>query len=505
MLRRMLLGTSLVCLLVLGTWARGGERPIGEAIRAAAAAARASVVDVVATGRAHGRPGQPFVIPAPEGKGQQRQWRWDFRLPPGMEMPEGMEDQLRQMPFMRRFDGQDFMGRRRSAGFIASVDGDRALIAAPQQAVGDAREATVRLADGRELKAKVLGTDRLTGLACLEVQGEKLAAARPAKADATQVGDWVVALGGPQSGGAITIGIVSAKHRPGPGALEPTQVLLTDALVPAGSSGGPVVNLDGHVVGMALPAAPQGNGGRQLAAVLPIATLRDTLDQLARGGKVARGWLGVHLDPRPPEGGAGVRIARPLPGQPAANAGLLDGDVILEFDGKKVPDVGAFRGMVAAKKPGDRAAVKVLRGGQEEILEITLGQQPGTLGPLAPREAEPKPDQPKAPAPAAAAGEQLLPGLTVQELTPDLATAFGFGGDKGLVVTAVADDSPAAKARPAPIQRGDLIKEIDRKPVTTLADAKAALEAARKANTKAIILLVRGKEGARYLVLDLPR
>ena len=115
MLRLRPLGRSLVCLLVLGTGVQAGERPMGEAIRAAAAAARASVVDVVVAGRARGRPGQPFVIPAPEGKGQQRQWRWDFRFPPGMEMPDGMEDQLRQMPFMQRFNVPGLIGRRNAA------------------------------------------------------------------------------------------------------------------------------------------------------------------------------------------------------------------------------------------------------------------------------------------------------------------------------------------------------------------------------------------------------
>jgi serine protease Do len=260
---------------------------------------------------------------------------------------------------------------------------------------------------------------------------------------------------------------------------------------------------------MALPARPAWRRGRdELTPVLPIATLRETLDTLARAGKVARGWLGVHLDPAPPQAGRGVRVMRAIAGQPAANAGSQDGDVILEFGGKKVTHLDALRAMVAAKKPGQRVAVKILRANEEVILEVTLGEQarPEAMGaPGIPRP-EPVPRLHVRPAPPAAAGGEKLPlGITVQTLTPELAAAFGFGAAKGLVVTAVEPNSPAAKARPTPVQRGDLLKEIARKPVTTLAEAKAAIEAARKAKAKTLILLVRNKDGARYLLLDLPK
>lgn len=514
MLKRLILCLCLVC--VPGAWmaAEGGERPLGEAIRAAAAAVQKSVVDVEGQGPQaniiQGAPGHPFVIPGPGAEGR-REWRFEFRWPPGMDVPEGMEGQLRQMPFLRHRGGQVLGGRRRAAGFIVAVEGNRGLIAAPQQAVGGAKEAKVRLPDGREVQAKVLGTDRVTGLACLEIHADNLIAVKPAKAEAVRVGDWVLAIGGPSSGGAITVGIVSAKDRPGQGQLAGARVLLTDAFVPEGSSGGPVVNLKGEAIGMSLPAgrgATFGRGRRQLTPVLPIATLRDALDALARGGKVARGWLGVALDAAPPEGGRGVRVARAMPGQPAANAGIQNGDVILELDGEKVNGLDGLRALVAARKPGQKVAVRILRANEEIILEVALGEQPDqdVAGlPGVPRLAPaPRPKPPKAPA-ALVGGEKLLPGLTVQALTPELAAAFGFGGDEGLVVTGVDANSPAAKARPTPIQRGDLIKEIDRKQVQSLADAKAAIAAARKAKAKTLILLVRNKDGARYMVLDLPR
>jgi serine protease Do len=506
------LGLTLSVLLVFWAMARGGEQPLSAALRAAAAAVRPAVVDVEVTrpglGVVEGEPGEPFVIPGPGGE-DRREWRFEFRFPPGVDMPEGF-------PLGPRGGPGGFAGPRRAAGILVAVEGNRGLIAAPQPTVAGAKEATVRLADGRELKAKVLGTDPGTALACLEVQADKLAAIKPAKAEAVQVGDWVVAVGGPRAGGAITVGIVSAKDQPGAAPLVGTQVLLTDAFLPESMAGAPIVTLQGEVVGMALvPTAQGGRRGRELTPVLPIATLLATLDPLAKGQRVTRGWLGVNLIPAPPEAGRGVRVAQAMPNQPAANAGIRDGDIIVEFDGKKVTDVDGLRALVSAKKPGERVAVKLLRAGDEMILEVTLGEQPALEAvemPGVPRlQPGPRPGAPLAPqppvgpAPPVAGGEQLFPGLTVQALTPELAAAFGFAGEQGLVATAVDANSVAAKARPAPVERGDLIKEIARKPVTTLAEAKAAIEEARKANAKTLILLVRSKEGARYLVLDLPQ
>ncbi len=170
MLKRMGACLSVACSLMLWTRVESSERPLGEAIRAAAAAVQKSVVDVEGQGPQaniiQGAPGHPFVIPGPGGEGR-REWRFEFRWPPGMDVPEGMEDQPRQMPFLRRRGGQVLGGRRRAAGFIVAVEGNRGLIAAPQQAVGGAKDAKVRLPDGREVQAKVHGTDRVSGLAGL--------------------------------------------------------------------------------------------------------------------------------------------------------------------------------------------------------------------------------------------------------------------------------------------------------------------------------------------------
>jgi len=479
-----------------GGWAQAqaAERPAADSIRAAIAAARPAVVAIEVT-RAPGAAQFPnIIIPqAPElPRGQQpRQWRWEWRWPPRPGQPG--DPPPRVLPFG---PPQMLQGPQptRGAGVVVRVEGDRGLIAAPERLVAGAQEIMVRLADGRKLAAKLLGTDTLTGTACLEVRGPKLALAKPlapAKPEAVRVGDWVAAVGD-----ATTVGIVSAKHRPGPGDLAGARLLLTDALLPPDMAGCAVVSLKGELVGMALPAAPAMGRGPQLTAVLPAHTLVATATELAAKGKVARGWLGIMFAPVPREElerlgiAHGVRVGQVLDDTPAAHAGIQDGDVLVEFAGKPIADTAAFRGIVAATKPGTRVPVKLLRGGQPQTVHVTVGEKKDEGGGVA---AMPR------------GGETVDIGLTLQPLTPELAEQLGLKGQKGIVVTAVAADSPAAKARPAPIEPGDLIREIARKPVATVADAKAALEAARAAKAKSVLLLVKSRQGTRYIVVDLPR
>jgi len=491
MLKRMAMCLPLVFAGVLCRPAGSAERPTAEAIRSAAAAVRPAVVDIeVRERRPAGQPdwrNWPFV--QPPGPGERRQWRFHFRWPPGEEIPRGFPFRGDQ-PFLRLFQQQT-----QGSGLIVDVQGDRALIAAPHSVVENAQEVYVRLADGRQLAAKLLGSDKFTGTGCLEVRGAKLQAARPAKAEAVQVGDWVLAVGGPATGGTVTAGIVSAKDRPGAGDLAGTRLILTDALLTDRMAGCPLVNLDGQVVGMTTPSALRWPRRRELTSVVPINTLRATVTSLAQEGKVRRGWLGIRYAPLNREVREqlnidhGIQVIELVAGQPAEHAGIRNGDVLLEFGGKRIQDSAAFRAMVASTKPGTRVPIKLLRGGQEITVHATLGEQTVQGGAAA----------------APQGGERLGIGLTLQQLTPELANQFGFPGEKGLLVTAVDAGGPAAKARPGPIRRGDLLKEFDRKAVITLAEAKQAMGQARKRQAKNILLLVRSKEATRYVVVDLPQ
>lgn len=483
-----------MAIVIACTAADAAERPLSEAIRAAAAAVRPAVVTIEAKGarQAGGRemPEWPFGRMRPR---EPRGWGFEFQWPPREGQPRIFPFGEEDFPFVQPMRPQP----QEATGLVFEVEGDRALVAAPQGTVAGAEAVFVRLADGRQLAAKLLGADKLSGLACLEIRGPNLAAPRLAKPDALQVGDWVLAVGGPETGGAITLGIVSAANRPGPGELAGIQVLRADLTLAEGMAGGPLVNLNGEVVGITLPTPPQGRPARELAAAVPLDAAQHTLRALAKEGRVRRGWLGIVLQPLEPEAlrglniEQGIQIAQVLDGQPAAKAGVQAGDVILELDGRKVRDIESFRATVSGKRPGTRVTLTLLRGGKEVRLEATLGEQPGEEAPQA------------QPAPVPGGGEAIGLGLSVQPLTPELADQFGFQGDKGLLVTDVAADSPAAKARPHPIARGELIKEVARKPVAAPADAKAALDQARKANEKTVLILARSKEGTRYVVVDL--
>ena len=509
-----MLKRSVVCLALALVWwgqAPGAERPTAEAIRAAAAAAAPAVVDVEVKGRQLGganieifpdiRIGPPGeAVPQPPG-GHRWEWQWPPRGgQPGAvpELPEGLEG-------LRIFGGQQTKG----AGIVLSVEGERGLVAVPASLVAGNREATVRLADGRELKGTVLGSDKLTGTACVEIHAAKLSAAKPAKPGAVQVGDWVLAVGGPASGRAVSIGIVSATDRPGTGEMAATRLVHTDAFVSDMMAGGPLVTLDGQTVGMTLGGSRGRRQGRELTAVVPVPTLQATVAAIAREGRVRRGFLGITFAPLTREERerlgiqGGVKVQHVVPGQPAANAGMQQGDVIVEFAGKKVAETDAFRAMVAARKPGETVAIKILRGGEERFVEVTLGEQADEAQPRA-LPPPPMPPPPGAPAPPLG-GEKVGIGLSLQPLTPELAEAFGFRGDKGLLVTAVEPGSPVAKGRPQAVAQGDLIKEIGRKPVATVAEARKALEDAKKAKAKSVLLLVRSRAGTRYIVVDLPR
>jgi len=500
---RALAGLAMAAAVAWSGSARAAERPTAEAIRAAAKAVAPAVVDVEAAVRQWGGvvpdirvwpPGQEI----PQPRGRQWQWQWQWEWPPrGGDRPENMP----KLPDVFQLPRGMLGGPRRGAGLIVAVEGERGLVAVPAEAVRGVKEAKVRLADGRELDGKVLGSDGVTGTACIEIQAPGLAAATPAKPGAVQAGDWVLAVGGPATGRALAIGIVSAVGRPGEGEMAATELIHTDVTVSDAMAGAPLVTLSGEVIGTILPRRQARRQAAALTAAVPVATAQATVEAIAKEGKVRRALLGITYRPLPPDERerlgieGGVEVQNVVPGGAAEKGGLRQGDVIVEFAGKKV-EPETFRALVAARKPGERVAVKVLRGGEEVFAEVTLGERDG--------EGEPRAEAPR-PAPEAAGGKKAGLGLSLQPLTPELAEAFGFGGDKGLLVTAVEPDSPAAKGRPQGVRRGDLIKEIARKTVTTLDEAKQAIKQAREAKAKNVLLLVRGRDGTRYIVVDLPQ
>jgi serine protease Do len=295
--------------------------------------------------------------------------------------------------------------------------------------------------------------------------------------DAIRVGDWVVAVGNPFGlGNTVTAGIISAKGRViGAGPYD--DFLQTDAAINPGNSGGPLFNMQGQVVGINTAIVAQGQG---IGFAIPINIAKGILGQL-KTGKVIRGWLGIMIQNITPElaksfGTAvtkGVIVADVVQEGPAEKAGIKRGDIIETLDGKAVENAGELSRKIAALKPGGEVSLGVLRNGKQVTVKVTLGTLPAKM--------------PK----AKVLGEQTQSawGITVQNLTPELAQTFGLSaGEKGVVITKVAQGSAAAEAM---LRRGDVIKEVNRQTIQNIRDWKQTIEKMQK-DEPLLLLVERG-------------
>jgi serine protease Do len=371
------------------------------------------------------------------------------------------------------------------SGFIFSHDG---LILTNNHVVGDADKVTVTLEDGRQFDAKIVGTDPHTDVAVIKIDGEDLPDLAMGDSDSLEVGEWVVAVGNPFGlSHTITAGIVSAKGRSSVGIAEYENFIQTDAAINPGNSGGPLVNLEGEVVGMNTAIFSRSGGYMGIGFAIPINMIKAISHQLVTEGKVTRGYLGVVIQDLTPAlaktftGGEqkGVLVAQVTDDSPAAAAGLKRGDVITALDGKKVERVGDLRNRIALMAPGTTVELGVLRDGHESTISVKIGELPEDQGGALPAEHSTR-----------------LPGLTVENLTPDLAAQLGLQGESGVVVTQV---EPGSAADRAGIQPGVLIREVNRREVGSVGDVTAALKAT--SSDENVLLLLQSGPYLRYVVL----
>jgi len=295
------------------------------------------------------------------------------------------------------------------------------------------------------------------------------------------VGEWVVAIGNPFGlGHTVTAGIVSAKGRIiGSGPYD--DFIQTDASINPGNSGGPLFNLKGEVVGINTAIV---QGGQGIGFATPVQLARSVLDQLKEKGKVTRGWLGVYIQPLTPDaaenlglsGRRGALVSDVTSGGPAEKAGIRSGDVIVGFNGKEIRDEHELPQAVAVTKPGTTVNVRLIRGGKETTIAVTIAEMEGEPG---------KP----------AGGHDLSSktlGLTVHDITPEIAKRFEIENTKGVVVTGVADGSPADDAG---FNEGDIIRAIlrqdKRNPVGNAAEF-ATLVKKFQADKTILFLVERG-------------
>ncbi|MGH7846561.1 MAG: DegQ family serine endoprotease [Candidatus Binatia bacterium] len=405
--------------------------------------------------------------------------------------PFGEEDPFGE--FWRKFFGNPggprgpFRQRSLGSGFI--IDGDGSILT-NNHVVENAEKIVVKLSDGREMEAKLVGRDPKTDLAVIKIDAQgDLSVATLGDSDSVDVGEWVVAIGNPFGlDNTITAGIVSAKGRHiGAGPYD--NFIQTDASINPGNSGGPLINLRGEVVGINTAIFSRSGTNIGIGFAIPINLAKELVPQLKVKGKVTRGWLGVVIQRVTPDiaeslgvdSSRGALVASVAKEGPAERAGVKVGDVIVEFDGKEIKDSNDLPILVARTPVDRKARLKVVRDKKEVVLTVTIGEL---------KEEEI----------VAAGKERGELGLTVQRLTPQIAESLGLERVEGLVITAV---EPGSVGDEAGLRRGDVILEIDRKPLRSLADYRKAIEGARKG--KGILFLVRRGETTLFLALKPPQ
>jgi len=398
--------------------------------------------------------------------------------------------------FLRRFFGdapgggrpRQFERHGLGSGVIIDPDG---YVLTNNHVVAEAQNITVRLADDREFKAKVVGTDPLTDVALIKIEAAKLPAAQIGDSDQMQVGDWVIAIGAPFGlEQTVTSGIISATGRHNVGIAGYESFLQTDAAINPGNSGGPLVNMRGQVVGINTAIASQSGGYMGVGFAVPGNLARTVMKQIREHGSVTRGWLGVSIQRLTPDMAAsmklktdqGALISQVIEGGPAEKAGLKAGDVVVEFNGKALKSAFDLQNDVAWTAPGVKVDLAVVRDGKRVELKATIEKRTPQAG----EEAE-----------ATAASSKLDElGLAVGRITPEATQQFGYKQGQGVLVTRV---EPGGIAGQAGLQAGMLILQANGQKVTNVPEFEKALSKADLA--KGVPMLVRQGSNQIFVLL----
>lgn len=403
--------------------------------------------------------------------------------------PDNNNNQFENAP--RRMDAQ-------GSGFFIDREGH---VVTNNHVVDGAVSVKIRLANGDELEAEVVGADPLTDLAVLKVDAPRSQPFVEFADDVNlRVGDWVLAVGNPFGlGGTVTSGIVSAiggQNREN----QYLDYIQIDAPINRGNSGGPTFDLKGRVVGVNTAIFSPTGGSVGIGFAIPARVAKETVAQLISSGSVTRGWLGIQLQEVTTEIAAalslkeqgGVLVAEVLDGTPAQKAGLESGDVILRLADNSIANPNELSRRVASLAPGDKVRLRVLRDGKERNLTVTLGRRDEEQGPL---DEEPSGDS-----------EDNLSsevGVRVSELDDSLRQRYRVPDDvEGVVVTAVRPGSPAQSAGLRP---GVVILQVDGEDISSANDLRAKVENAKENNKDALLLRMQLGENRQFGALSLER
>jgi serine protease Do len=383
--------------------------------------------------------------------------------------------------FYRRFFGdnpnREYKQKGLGSGFIIGKDG---YILTNNHVVEGADEIKVKMHNQKEYDAEIIGRDPKTDLALIKLKGVEadLTVAKLGDSDALDIGEWVIAIGNPFGlQETVTAGIVSAKWRKiGAGPYE--DFIQTDASINPGNSGGPLFNLKGEVVGINTMIFSPSGGNVGIGFAIPINLAKNVVQQLKEKGRVVRGWLGVVIQMVTPElaesfgleEGKGALVADISENGPADKAGITPGDIIIQFDEKDVKDMSQLPLMVAETPVGKKVKVSIIRDGKRKVVIAETGE-------LEDKPAENIPEKEK---------DNL--GLTARQITPEMANMYGFTEEEGVIISNV---SPGSPAEDAGLRKGDIIKEINRKPIKILDEYYNAIKDRKSENM--LMLIKRGR------------
>ena len=401
--------------------------------------------------------------------------------------------------FFKRFFGtpeqqeQKRVERSLGSGVIVTKDG---YILTNNHVVQNADKVTVVLNDKKSYQAQIVGRDPQTDVAVIKIKAADLPAATLGDSEKVEVGQWVIAVGNPfQLMHTVTAGIISAKGRSMVGLADYEDFIQTDASINPGNSGGALADLDGNVIGINTAITSPSGGNIGIGFAIPINMARRVMDELISKGKITRGYLGVTLQDIDDnlakalklKSTEGSLVTEVIPNGPAAKAGIKRGDIIVEFNSQKVANRTQLRNLAAQAKPRSEVKIGLLRDGKKMEVFAVLTERP-----IEHAEETPQKEQPE---------EQTSKklGLSIQNLTPDIAQQLGYQNEHGVVVVNVASGSPADDTG---FQQGDLIKEVNKVAIRTVQDFNRVIKGLKSGDS--VAMLVRRGQNIFYVAIQLP-
>ncbi|MCX7913964.1 MAG: DegQ family serine endoprotease [Thermodesulfovibrionales bacterium] len=395
-------------------------------------------------------------------------------------------------PLFRKFFGDEFELRRKREHRVANLGSGvivdkNGYILTNNHVIKGADDIRIRLSDRREFKGKIIGTDPKTDLAVIKIDAERLPTIKWGDSDKLRVGETVIAIGNPFGlHQTVTSGIISAMGRANVGIADYEDFIQTDAAINPGNSGGALVNTKGELIGINTAIFSTSGGFQGIGFAIPSNMAKTVMEHLVKRGKVIRGWLGVTVQNLTPElvqhfklkNDRGVLVTDVTEQSPAHKAGLMKGDILLEFDGKEVNDPTILRNMVANSLPGKEVPIKLLRGDSIRTLKVTISELPSEKLLVAQER------------------NDFFRGVTIQNITPEMRKSMQLPKTLNGVIVIDIDVSSPAKGF---LQKNDIITEINRKKIKNMNQFREIIATFKDLKQMSLIVYRNGAYHSLYV------